>query len=63
MRISNAADSTSSPVATLIGELPDQAALFGVLNRLYGLGYPLVSVDYLYPAAVSRRSLEGTGLS
>ena len=32
---------------TLTGQLPDQAALFGVLNHLYGLGFPLVSVECL----------------
>jgi hypothetical protein len=32
---------------TLTGPLPDQAALFGVLNHLYGLGFPLVSVECL----------------
>ena len=31
-------------VTVLKGELMDQAALFGVLNGLYGLGYPLLSV-------------------
>lgn len=32
---------------TLTGLLPDQAALFGILNHLYGLGFPLVSVECL----------------
>lgn len=32
---------------TLTGPLPDQAALFGILNHLYGLGFPLVSVECL----------------
>ena len=32
-------------VTTLRGKLIDQAALFGVLNGLYGLGYPLLSVE------------------
>jgi len=31
-------------VTVLKGELIDQAALFGVLNGLYNLGYPLLSV-------------------
>ena len=29
----------------LEGELVDQAALFGVLNSLYGLGFPILSVE------------------
>jgi hypothetical protein len=29
----------------LCGRLIDQAALFGVLDGLYGLGFPLVSVE------------------
>lgn len=40
---------------TLTGLLPDQAALFGILNHLYGLGFPLVSVECL---AVTEGHLE-----
>jgi len=32
-------------VTILTGQLLDQAALFGVLNSLYGLGLPLISVE------------------
>ena len=31
---------------TLSGEIIDQAALLGVLNNLYGLGFSILSVDY-----------------
>ncbi len=31
----------------LVGWLPDQAALCGVLNTLYGLHLPLVSVEHV----------------
>ena len=34
-------------VSTLKGHLPDQAALLGVLNNLYDLRLPLLSVDCL----------------
>lgn len=34
-------------VTQLVGELLDQAALFGVLNALYDLHNPLISVDLL----------------
>ncbi len=34
-----------TPVTVLRGEVTDQAALFGVLNGLYGLGFPLLSVE------------------
>jgi len=37
-------DGDSSPVASLTGAL-DQAALHGVLRRLYSLGLPLLSVN------------------
>jgi hypothetical protein len=33
----------------LIGRLADQAALLGVLNSLYELGLPLLSVEYIPP--------------
>lgn len=33
-------------VTILSGEVLDQAALIGVINGLYGLGYPILSVEY-----------------
>jgi hypothetical protein len=35
------------PVTTLLGELSDQAALTGVLNTLYALHLPVLSVERL----------------
>ena len=35
------------PVTTLTGQVLDQAALMGVLNRLYDLCLPLLSVECL----------------
>jgi hypothetical protein len=32
-------------VTTLSGEVLDQAALMGILNGLYGMGYPLLSAE------------------
>ena len=32
-------------LTTLSGELTDQAALMGVLNNLYGLGFAILSVE------------------
>ena len=34
-------------ITQLTGELLDQAALFGVLNSLYNMRYPLISCVYL----------------
>ena len=34
------------PVTTLSGPVLDQAALLGVLNHLYDMGYPLLTVEY-----------------
>jgi hypothetical protein len=45
MSIDHATINDGMSVTVLKGELVDQAALFGVLNGLYGLGFPLVSVD------------------
>ncbi len=39
----------SSPVTVLMGVLPDQAALAGVLDTLYQNRYPLLYVKYLGP--------------
>ena len=35
------------PVTILTGRLVDQAALIGVINSLYDLGCPLISVEYV----------------
>ena len=43
MNITLSGDSES----TLVGRLPDQAALSGVLNELYDKQYPLLSVECL----------------
>ena len=34
-----------SPVTVLTGRVADQAALMGLLNQLYGFGFPLLSVE------------------
>ena len=43
--IRNTKTAQETPITILHGELADQAALFGVLNSLYGLGFPLLSVE------------------
>ena len=45
MSVSNEISNDGYPQTTLTGSLVDQAALFGVLDGLYGLGFPLVSVE------------------
>ena len=34
-----------APVTTLTGELPDQSALYGVLNTLFELHLPILSTE------------------
>ena len=43
----SAGQNDKNPVTTLIGPLVDQAALFGVLNTLYNMRLPLISVECL----------------
>jgi hypothetical protein len=50
MSISSARRQGESIVTTLTGELVDQAALVGVLNSLYDMGYPLLKVERLGPS-------------
>jgi hypothetical protein len=38
-----------NPLTVLTGQVLDQAELIGLLNRFYGLGLPLVSVQSLPP--------------
>ncbi len=44
MTISHTTAVCNIPITILEGEMIDQAALFGVLNSLYGLGFPILSV-------------------
>jgi hypothetical protein len=45
MKLAIEGDDDGQPVTTLTGNL-DQAALLGLLRRLYSLGLPLISVIY-----------------
>jgi hypothetical protein len=47
MTITEGSPGVQPPVTTLMGELSDQAALAGVLNTLYELHLPLLSVECL----------------
>ena len=47
MTITERLPEAEPPVTTLLGELSDQAALVGVLNTLYGLHLPVLSVERL----------------
>ena len=46
MGVETSRDEVGQPITTLTGSL-DQAALIGLLRRLYSLGLPLISVEYL----------------
>ena len=47
LAISRSGQGDEPVVTTLYGPVLDQAALAGVLNALYGLHLPLLSVEYL----------------
>jgi hypothetical protein len=47
MRVEHTRPAGEPPMTTIIGEVLDQAALAGILNLVYNLGYPLISVSYL----------------
>ena len=47
MAITECSSEAGPPVTTLAGELPDQAALAGVLNTLYDLHLTVLSVERL----------------
>lgn len=49
LTITAAADCDGRPLTTLTGSM-DQAALHGLLRRLYGLGLPLLAVTCLEEA-------------
>ena len=47
MAITTSCRGDEAPATTLYGPLQDQAALLGVLNALYGMHLPLLSVECL----------------
>ena len=47
MTITERSSEAAPPVTTLFGDLPDQAALAGVLNTLYDLHLAVLSVERL----------------
>ena len=47
MTITVGNEGDGSPVTTLTGVVADQAALQGLLRRLYSLGLPLISVNWV----------------
>jgi hypothetical protein len=47
MVIRPSSDDQGSPATTLEGEINDQSALAGVLNTLYELHLPVLSVEHL----------------
>ena len=53
MSITVRQSASEQSVTTLTGEVTDQAALMGVLNTLYDMGFPLLKVERLegWPAA------------
>jgi hypothetical protein len=49
MTITAESGGNGSSITTLIGTVVDQAALQGLLRRLYSLGLPLISVNRVEP--------------
>ena len=47
MTIKHEGDPKHDALSILLGRLPDQSALIGVLNSLHDVGYPILSVEYL----------------
>ena len=57
MTITTKSQAEGPLVTTLYGELPDEAALAGVLSALYDLGYSLRSVKKVKPKAKEKQSV------
>jgi hypothetical protein len=47
MTITNVFKKDGQPITVLVGHLPDQASLSGILNALYDFQIPLLSVENL----------------
>lgn len=53
MRVVSQAGLDDIVITSLCGKIVDQAALHGVLRKLYDLGMPLLSVSYIGPEPVA----------
>jgi hypothetical protein len=49
MKVTVEQQGAGPPITTLTGPLVDQAALHGLLRRLYALGLPLIEVKWVGP--------------
>ncbi len=49
MTVTTEREGNGSSITTLTGTFADQAALQGILRRLYSLGIPLISVNRIEP--------------
>jgi len=47
MTIEHGSDPKFGTITSLTGRVIDQSALIGVLNSLYDIGCPIISVEYL----------------
>ena len=47
MTIEQEGDPKHNAMTILMGKLPDQSALIGVLNSLHDIGYPILAVEFL----------------
>jgi hypothetical protein len=52
MTITIEREDNGSPITTLKGVLVDQAALQGLLRRLYTLGLPLIEAKWIRPESI-----------
>jgi len=57
--VENGVDGTGAPMASLRGELPDQAALMGVLHTLNDYQLPLLSAEFQSPREDTGASTNG----
>ena len=47
MQINNQVPNTQTPAAEIVGEVQDQTELIGVLNSLYEMHLPIISVSFM----------------
>ena len=51
MAVTTIVDKDGSTITELTGELLDQGAVQGVLQKLYNLGFPLLSAEKIHPSS------------